>query len=646
MKHPGLKNTTTHWAILLATILLSLGARAQTVTSDQGRFQVSVAGGCAPLTITVTNLFSGFTGTVNYIYEGVNTTTDTVYTYDTAGTYVIRQFGAQSSVDLEDSVTITVFDPLEPQFEVVLCDDNSAIVNITDTYYDRYAVFFSSTDPEADTVSATDAPPSFQYADSGPHTITVIGLFTGLASNCGQASETFTSVNTLRPAIMQGLQVPVASATNGQITLNYITDPNINYVLEATQAGNATTFTELQTLTDPATITLSGFNTSQQFYCFRIAAVDGCSGTRLYSDTICSPALQVSPVVDANELAWNAPDAFINTLTILKNGNSLVSQSQLSPATFTDTDVQCNDRHCYSLSLTYTNGLTATVAEVCTTAISSGTPPPINHITTSVNGSQIELDWDVPDGAEPRTFIIERRLNNGSSTFAFLDSTTENTYTDLAVDPDRQSYCYQVSYTDVCGNAATSSIESCSILLRRGRLELNNQRIFWNEFSGWLSGINTYTVVKRPFSGGNPRTITVGLTTNFNENVNDDGQQRFTYQVRAISNIRPFKVAESNIIEVDLQADVLVPDAFSPNRDALNEELEVFPRFVTDYRINIYNRWGELVYSFTQEDRPWNGRYNNNQQLVPPGTYVYNIVFTDTENRSFNKSGAILVIRY
>jgi len=643
MKHLGIQQTPLCLALLLA-LLCCTHTYGQALESEEGRFEVSVAGGCAPLTVTVTNLFPGFDGTINYIFEGGATTTDTIHTFDTAGTYVIQQFGAQSSVELEDRVTITIFDPLEPEFNVVLCNDNSAVVNITDTYYDEFAVFFSSTDPEADTVTASGPPPSFRYADAGPHTVTVVGLFNGLASNCGQASAAFTTVNTLVAAQLQGLQVTTADPTNGQITLNYTTQPNINYVIEATAAGTTAPFSEVQTITNASITTLGGFNTTQQFYCFRITAVDGCSGTRLFSDTICSPALTVNPVTDANQVAWNGPAALINDLTVLKNGNTLINQPQLAPNLFVDSDVQCNDEHCYSLSVTYTNGLTATVAQVCTTAISSNNPPPINHTTATVNGSQIDLGWDIPTGAEPGSFIIQRRVNDGTTAFTFLDSTTENTYTDPNVNPNQFSYCYRISYTDVCGNPAQASIESCTMLLRRGALNGNNLRIFWNDYTGWLSGVNLYTVVKRNANGGIIRTLINGLSTNFNENVNGDGLQRFSYQVRAVSNIRPFKVAESNIIEVDLQADVLVPNAFSPNRDALNEELEVFPRFVTSYRMYIYNRWGELIYSFTQDERPWNGRYNNNAAFAPPGTYVYNIVFIDTEQRSFSKSGAVLLI--
>jgi len=139
------------------------------------------------------------------------------------------------------------------------------------------------------------------------------------------------------------------------------------------------------------------------------------------------------------------------------------------------------------------------------------------------------------------------------------------------------------------------------------------------------------------------RADDVGLRTTFFDNVNDDGAQRFTYEVRAISNIRPLKVARSNIIAVDLQADVIVPDAFTPNRDGINEELELFPRFATEYTMTIYNRWGELVYSHNQNQRAWNGRYQNTQRSVPTGTYIYNLVFIDSENRTFSKNGSVMV---
>lgn len=85
---------------------------------------------------------------------------------------------------------------------------------------------------------------------------------------------------------------------------------------------------------------------------------------------------------------------------------------------------------------------------------------------------------------------------------------------------------------------------------------------------------------------------------------------------------------------------ILIPNAFSPNGDGLNDTWEIFSLAGnSDVIVEIYNRWGELIFYSKGYSDPWNGTYKD--KLVMEGTYPY-IVRMDNETVL---KGAILVVR-
>lgn len=55
---------------------------------------------------------------------------------------------------------------------------------------------------------------------------------------------------------------------------------------------------------------------------------------------------------------------------------------------------------------------------------------------------------------------------------------------------------------------------------------------------------------------------------------------------------------------------VFVPEAITPNGDSLNDDLKVIPEYITDFNLNIYNRWGQLVFNSVNPEIKWDGRMN------------------------------------
>ena len=79
---------------------------------------------------------------------------------------------------------------------------------------------------------------------------------------------------------------------------------------------------------------------------------------------------------------------------------------------------------------------------------------------------------------------------------------------------------------------------------------------------------------------------------------------------------------------------VYIPNAFTPNNDEANDIFTTYTNcpFIAQYQLQVYNRYGELVFESLDETKGWNGEYKGNPS--PPGVYVYvlQIITKGTKN--------------
>ena len=89
-----------------------------------------------------------------------------------------------------------------------------------------------------------------------------------------------------------------------------------------------------------------------------------------------------------------------------------------------------------------------------------------------------------------------------------------------------------------------------------------------------------------------------------------------------------------------------VPEAFTPNNDGVNDVLEVFPAYVTDYELRVYNRWGEVIFVTDNPEQKWDGSYKG--EVYPPMLYPYVIIYKSEsfpERGKLVKRGSVLLVR-
>ncbi|HEY1009268.1 MAG TPA: PKD domain-containing protein [Daejeonella sp.] len=88
---------------------------------------------------------------------------------------------------------------------------------------------------------------------------------------------------------------------------------------------------------------------------------------------------------------------------------------------------------------------------------------------------------------------------------------------------------------------------------------------------------------------------------------------------------------------------IFIPNIFTPNNDAVNDQFVVNMSNIKTYRIQIFNRYGLLMYSSENLLQSWDGTYQN--QAVPVGTYYYVLDAVDFDNNVIKKSGSVTILR-
>ncbi|HNU34507.1 MAG TPA: PKD domain-containing protein [Bacteroidia bacterium] len=129
--------------------------------------------------------------------------------------------------------------------------------------------------------------------------------------------------------------------------------------------------------------------------------------------------------------------------------------------------------------------------------------------------------------------------------------------------------------------------------------------------------------------------------SNYNPTLNFETYGSYPVQLYA-ENVAGCKDSVLEIIEVAPLNGIYIPNAFTPQGDLVNDFFKPQGEAIKEYVINIYNRWGQLIFE-GNINQPWNGMYLNKQALK--GNYVYLITGKDVFDTPFTKTGSIMVMR-
>mgnify|MGYP000046341598 CR=1 FL=1 len=121
------------------------------------------------------------------------------------------------------------------------------------------------------------------------------------------------------------------------------------------------------------------------------------------------------------------------------------------------------------------------------------------------------------------------------------------------------------------------------------------------------------------------------------------------YEIELVANsIHDCKDTAKTIIQVESEVIIYAPNTFTPDGDAFNPTWRVFIEGidVQDFDLEIYNRWGELVWESHNPEAEWDATYGGQGgEKVPQGTYVWKVRTRDSINDDkFEWQGHVTVL--
>lgn len=607
--------------------------------SEKGNFRADYIKGCAPFTVTITNFYIGASGTILYNYgyeegEDINNPA-TEFTYTQPGTYTIAQLVPTGTSSVIDSLKIQVLDNPAPTYEVYNCSNNNVSVTITDNYYEKYYVDFGDGIYDI----ATSGESLFHaYSDNLAKTIRMQGLASGSLTE-DDVPNTACGFSEIQITPAEAIRAPEISAVNvnqNKVQIQYTLNANVKHVLEM-QTNGMGNYAEMMALDNPGLVTLTDLSTDDNFYCFRILALDACDGQTYSSNNLCSIGLVAGAAPNQNELVWQSQEADLLSYSIFRQDTLLANINDATTKQYIDTDVVCGVEYCYYIIAEYTGGRSLS-KRICVSAISDATPPAISDATATVSGNAIQLQFEMPVDIQSDSFHVIRYAPDGSESSFDIDT---QSLTDMEINPGSGRYCYTIRYVDTCGNTSEISTQICPVFLTFAPATDFNQ-LDWTKYTGWSAGTQSYMLEVLDENGNITETIDVTGQFSYEIPINESNQ-KLQYRIKVVSNGQPPLESFSNIVSVTYEHQLFFPSAFTPDHDGLNDTFGGKGRFIEDYTLKIFNRWGELLFVSNSLDIGWDGQYRG--KAAPEGNYVYKADGTDLNGTGFSKAGSFVLLR-
>jgi gliding motility-associated-like protein len=261
-------------------------------------------------------------------------------------------------------------------------------------------------------------------------------------------------------------------------------------------------------------------------------------------------------------------------------------------------------------------------------------------------------------------FVIYRKNEN-----TLLFDSIGTSITPNYIDFDRingKSYCYKVKVTGTYGtsgitdplinfsqetcNVPTDNEAPCSPVLYY-QVDCDNflTILTWeNTSAACSSDIEKYLVFYRPPQATD--AVLLDSTQSLTYTISNQTTLAGCYSVVAVDSSGNRSASSDSVcITSVICGKYHLPNVFTPNRDQSNDLLIPFPYTgVQSIDLQIFNRWGKLVFSTQDPDINWDGNLAGTDQAVPDGVYYYvcdvnEITEIGTVKRTIK--GSITVIR-
>ena len=399
---------------------------------------------------------------------------------------------------------------------------------------------------------------------------------------------------------------------------------------------------------------------------FVIAALDSCGNISNLGAPQHTIFLQINfdKCNRACNISWNQYINMINggvgsyELLFSVNGGPFNLLQSLNSTFYLHDSLIPGTTICYRVRARSANGnITSVSNRECFTVTSPQQPGFFYLKRITVNAlQQIEIDGLVDNsvGISLSGFNLFR-AENFSGPYQLIGSQPYSgnanfTIIDTDVNTSDKNYSYFMIVKDSCNNPGLKTDTSTTILCKVSPNDDFTNTVNWSEYGRWLGGINTYSIYRSINGIFAPTPIATVLFTgagnySYSDNIEqftpNDG--KFEYRIEAEEGPgNPYGISErssSNLADVYREAEIFVPNAFSPK--GYNKIFLPVTQFVSksDYDLKIYNRWGLIIWETKDDTEGWDGGNNEG------GVYIWQVQYKNARGEYIEKIGKVVLLR-
>jgi gliding motility-associated-like protein len=423
---------------------------------------------------------------------------------------------------------------------------------------------FGLTDGNATVAASGSGPFTYSWAPSGGNAAT--------ASNLGQGVYTVTVTDNGGCTALHTITITEPAQITGTITTVDATCGNSNGTASVTPTGG----------TGPYTYLWSNSQTAQQLtglpagpYTVTITDANGCTSTAAANiNNNGAPAIQVS--AQSNPTCFNGTNG---TAQITASGGAGPYTYNWAPSGGTGSSASGLGAGTYTVTVTGSDGCTQTqtIALTAPTAIVA---------TTS----------STPDDCSSGNGSAALSVSGGTPGYTLLWSTgsSNDTITGLA----SGSYTCTVTDANGCTTVATVAVGASGSVTAGAGVDVTIQQGQSTQLNG---------------TGGTSWSWTPAgsLDCPTCQNPNATPDVTTTY-VLTVTDSLGCTDTDTVTVFVDIECgELFLPTAFSPNGDGENDVYCVRSNCIRSLQFEIYNRWGEKVFSTTDPDICWDGTWRD-----------------------------------
>lgn len=269
----------------------------------------------------------------------------------------------------------------------------------------------------------------------------------------------------------------------------------------------------------------------------------------------------------------------------------------------------------------------------------------INFVSVMLPDDQIEIKWQSKNPLEP--LLDEQKIYRSSNggIFSEIATTAPSTFytTDKKLNTDENLFSYYVSTTNLCNEIVVSDTHTHVQGNIQKLSDIKSGEIDFSSYKGWKKGVNQYEIYRRL---PNENFLPFDVLTQNSKMVYSLGLSHYQqcFRIKSKANLPRVDTSWSNEFCLNFEPVVFIPNAFTPDESGeLNQSFGAFVGAVKTFQIQIFNRWGEQIFSSTDKNFKWDGTYQ--KKSLPIGVYAYHASYTDFLGNSYQRGGSIHLLR-